>query len=180
MIDKLVFRTKLNIVKKLLKGGDILDIGCGDKRYTRHIPNCIGIDVHEHYAGAKNCPDIFMDARDLEFSDSSFDGLMYLDVLEHIPEVDVVIKEAWRVLKPNGIMIVTDPNDTVLFWARLLCGRFKDAFKGSPTHVHRFDKEKMINMTRSLFKLEKVIYRGIFTGYKFRKKSVTVSRRIEQ
>lgn len=180
MIDTLVFETKLNVVKELLQGGDILDIGCGDKRYTRHIPNCIGIDSHEQYEGIKNCPDIFMDARDLKFSNNSFDGLICLDVLEHIPEVDTVVKEAWRVLKPNGVMVITDPNDTVLFWARLLCGRFKKAFEGNPDHIHRFDKDKMINMTKSLFKLEKVIYRGIFTGYKFRKKSVTVSRRIEQ
>jgi len=169
LIDKLVFNIKLDAVKKLVQPGKTLDIGCGDKLYTVHLPNPVGIDVAKEYEGHVNTPDYWMDARKLEFEDETFDTACLLDVLEHIPGTDLVIKQVHRVLKPNGVMVVTDPNDTVLFWARLLCGRFRDAFKGNPLHIHRFNRDKLLNMTKSLFKLEKTISRGIFTAYRFRR-----------
>ena len=74
-----------------------------------------------------------MDACDLKFPDNSFDNACFFDVFEHIPDVGLAIHEAWRVLKPNGIVAITDPNDSMLFWARILTFRWEQAFRGRRT-----------------------------------------------
>lgn len=167
------------MVKALVQPGRTLDIGCGDKKYTVHLPDPVGIDAYKECDHIRADPDIWMDARDLKFPINTFDNVTFFDTLEHIPEADIAIKEAWRVLRPNGILAVTDPNDTMLFWTRLLCLRPGHAFRGrrtpkretedSPGHIHQFDKDKLVELVSPFFKLEKVIRRGIFTGYRFRK-----------
>lgn len=169
LLDRCVTALKTQVIMKLAQGGPSLDIGCGSGLYTTALPDAIGIDLNKEFEGTINTPDYFMDARDLGFPDESFNTVALLDTLEHVPEPGLVIKEAWRVLKPNGVLVLTDPNDTVLFWARLLALRFRDAFRGNPGHVHKFDKDQLIELTTPLFKLEKTIPRGTFTGYAFRK-----------
>lgn len=169
LLDRCVTSLKTQVITKLVQGGPSLDIGCGDKRFTKALPDAIGIDLNKEFEGAVNTPDYFMDARDLDFPDETFNTVALLDTLEHIPELDLVIKEAWRVLKPHGVLVMTDPNDTILFWARLFTLRFRDAFKGNPGHIHHFTKDKIIYITDGLFILEETHNRGIFTGYRFRK-----------
>lgn len=179
MIDQLMFRTKLQVVKALVQPGRTLDVGCGDKKYTVHLPDPIGIDAYKECDHIYANPDIWMDARDLKFPSGRFDNVTFFDVLEHIPEADIAIKEAWRVLRPDGILAITDPNDKMLFWARLLCLRRAQAFRGrrtkkreaedSPGHIHQFDKDQLVELTSPFFRLEKVMRRGIFNGYRFRR-----------
>lgn len=179
VIDSLMFRTKLQVVKSLVQLGHTLDVGCGDKKYTVYLPNPVGIDAYRECDHIHADPDVWMDALDLKFPDNSFDNVCFFDVLEHIPEVDVAIKEAWRVLRPNGVLAIIDPSDTGLFVSRLLCGRIRQAFRGTrtphtetqscPGHIHHFNKDRLLKITGSLFRLEKVIPRIIFTGYKFRR-----------
>ncbi len=182
MIDALMFKTKLQVVKALVQPGDTLDVGCGDQKYTQHLPNPIGVDAYKECDHIYADPDIWMDARDLKFPSGKFDNVTFFDVLEHIPEADIAIKEAWRVLKPNGILAITDPDDTMLFWVRLLCLRPTHAFSGrrtpkrdtedSPGHVHRFNKDRLVELATPLFKIEKVMSRIFFTGYRFRRVEV--------
>lgn len=179
MIDQLMFKIKLQVVKSLVQPGDTLDVGCGDKKLTVHLPDPIGIDNYKKCSHIHADPDIWMDARDLEFPANSFDTVAFFDVLEHIPEADVAIKEAWRVLRPNGILAITDPSDFLLFWARIICLRPAHTFRGtrfekrkkgdSPGHVHKFNKGKLVKLVSPFFKLEKVMWRGVFTGYRFRR-----------
>ncbi len=169
VLDRCVTSLKTQVITKLAQGGPSLEIGCGSKRFTGALLDAIGIDLNKEFEGTINTPDYFMDARDLDFPDETFGTVALLDALEHIPESDLVIKEAWRVLKPDGVLVVTDPNDTVLFWVRLLALRFREAFRGNPSHIHKFDKDRLVELLSPLFGLEKVMRRGIFTGYKFRK-----------
>ncbi|MBU1849624.1 MAG: class I SAM-dependent methyltransferase, partial [Nanoarchaeota archaeon] len=57
---------------------------------------------------------VIADARQLPFPSNSFDRLLSSDVLEHLEydEGVLMLKEMWRVLKPNGIMLIhTMPNN---------------------------------------------------------------------
>jgi hypothetical protein len=49
------------------------------------------------------------DIQKLSFADSSFDLLVSLDVLEHVPSPDVALAEFFRVLKPGGAVVLTFP-----------------------------------------------------------------------
>ena len=179
MIDELLFAVKLEVVKNLVQPGKTLDVGCGDKVFTVHLPDPIGIDKYRECDHIYAKPDFWMDACDLKFPDNSFDNACFFDVLEHIPDVKLAIREAWRVLKPNGIVAVTDPNDAMLFWARMITLRWEQAFRGrrtprresedSPGHIHKFGKDDLVKLMSPYFRLEKTMHRIIFNGYRFRR-----------
>ncbi len=169
MLDQIVDSVKVQVLRSLAQPGTSLDVGCGDKRFTKYLPNALGVDRNDSFEGVVNKPDYVMDARSLDFPDNMFDNVALLDTLEHIPECDLVIKESWRVLKPDGVLLIIDPDDNALLLTRLLAFRMRDAFRGNPGHIHRFCKRNLVELTSPLFKLEKIVPRGIFTGYSFRK-----------
>ncbi|MEA2575705.1 MAG: hypothetical protein QOH93_3003 [Chloroflexia bacterium] len=46
----------------------------------------------------------------LPYSDSQFDVVLCMDVLEHVQDVEAVLSEIFRVLKPGGVVLTTVPN----------------------------------------------------------------------
>lgn len=55
------------------------------------------------------------DATAMPFADESFDAVMMLDLLEHVPAHDRVVAEANRVLRSGGFILVSTPRDTWRF-----------------------------------------------------------------
>ncbi|MEX2605708.1 MAG: methyltransferase domain-containing protein [Kiritimatiellia bacterium] len=49
-------------------------------------------------------------SKPLPFEDSSFDGVIATEVLEHLPNHSAIIAEVGRILKPGGVFIFTTPN----------------------------------------------------------------------
>lgn len=84
-----------------------LNLGCGDKI----LPGYVNVDVVEARAG--KAPDVLCDLRELTpFADDCADEVMSVHVVEHFWrwEVEDVLKEWVRVLKPGGKFIVECPN----------------------------------------------------------------------
>ncbi len=109
-----------------LAGGKvtILDAGCGDGIYLRELhftKNAIiyGIDYNFLRAHrAKNINnDSFLMNGSLEYipiKNNTFDIILLSQVLEHIKDDDVVLREIYRILKIRGIMILGVPNEGCL------------------------------------------------------------------
>lgn len=84
-----------------------LNLGCGDKI----LPGFINVDVVTSRAGKE--PDVICDLRELTpFADGSVDEVMAIHVVEHFWrwEIESVLREWLRVLKPGGLMILECPN----------------------------------------------------------------------
>ncbi len=67
------------------------------------------------------------DARDLPFSDHSYDAVLIAATLKHIPQYQKVVQEFKRVLIPNGYLIVVDPTPLAL-WMGIYRGHFETKY----------------------------------------------------
>lgn len=94
--------------------GKLLDVGCGrrpyEKTYFANADSYLGTD----YLTDRSCPDVVASALDLPFDDESFDTVTSTEVLEHVPEPLRALKEMHRVLRQDGILIITVP----MHWPR--------------------------------------------------------------
>ena len=94
-------------------GNKVIDVGCGDGERIRDLKDkgfdAIGIEVNDFWVDNKL---IFKgDIYNLPYEDNSFDGLVCLDVLEHLEDPLKAIKEIFRICKGILIIEITTLND---------------------------------------------------------------------
>ena len=105
-----------------LEGRRILDIGCGVGTYVRKFrefsQHVWGIDVEldRVQAGSRDVPNLAAArGEDIPYGDATFDVVFLHEVLEHVEDDARVVREAYRVLKPGGHMVIFVPNRLYLF-----------------------------------------------------------------
>jgi len=93
--------------------GAVLDFGCGRKPYRSIFTNVseyIGVDFeNEGHPHENEDIDVFYDGKSLPFESEQFDVVFSSEVFEHVENLDEMIKELHRVLKPGGKLLVTVP-----------------------------------------------------------------------
>jgi SAM-dependent methyltransferase len=100
----------------------VLDVGCGTGAVTRRlarwpkVEHATGVDpskifiAHAHEL-AQDIPNISFeegDGRQLRFDERTFDVVVVHTVICHVPEPDLLISEALRVLRPGGWLAIFD------------------------------------------------------------------------
>lgn len=151
---KFIHAGRLNSIVKIIprkSGLKILDAGCGEghlieKLYKNNSNNiCYGIDITEIalQKAKERCPYAKFEKKDLskiDFDDNFFDIVICTEVLEHIFEYKTVIEELKKVVKDDGYLIITFPNETLWTTGRFLLGR--KPIKASD-HVNSFNPNKI-------------------------------------
>jgi len=94
--------------------GSVLDVGCGTGRFLGTVTN-VGVDFAPkmvEIARRKGRPVVLADATNLPFEDGSFDHVVIMHLLMHVPDVGDVLSEASRVVKDGGSVVFDVPNKT--------------------------------------------------------------------
>jgi ubiquinone/menaquinone biosynthesis C-methylase UbiE len=119
---KIRFQRRANIIKKFIKNSNkkVLELGCGTGIFTQEIAKTINtiyaIDISEvllKKAQARVPANNVIFSRDnayqTKFKSSTFDFIVGSSVLHHL-DINLAIKEIYRLLKPTGKFLFTEPN----------------------------------------------------------------------
>jgi len=175
-IHRTMFREELH-KKKLVsllnpkKEDKILEIGCNQGRFVKHLRNysnsVIGCDVNKDALSSTTVKDLhFMSAEQLKFKDNSFDKVVSSHTIEHIPNVKKAINEMERILKPQGKCVLVYPFEIVrgmnnFFWAWRTYG---NPLMSRKLHLHKLNPGKLDKMTK-MKKLDGGLFLGPWPTY---------------
>ena len=101
------------------KGARVCDLGCGlDAAFldfaAERIAYGVGVDDQVRDGANGRWKRVRADIRAaLPLESGEFDNVIMLAVLEHLPEPEPVLREAYRILKPGGSLILTWPSAMV-------------------------------------------------------------------
>jgi SAM-dependent methyltransferase len=93
---------RINAVVPYIAGA-LLDIGAGSNSLVKRVGHGVGVDVVDWGGDAL----VVKNSADLPFDRGSFDTIAFVACLNHIPNRGDVLKEAHRLLRPEGRILIT-------------------------------------------------------------------------
>ncbi len=142
--------TRYFAAEGIIKGKIVLDIasgsGYGTKMLAEKAKHVYGVDVNEQavnyskkHFGSKNIEYLVGDGIRIPLDDNSVDVVITFETIEHIEDYRAFIKEVKRVLRPDGVAIVSTPNDL-------------EFAEGNHFHLHEFEYEELVGLLKKDFK----------------------------
>ena len=143
------------------KGEDILDLGCGRgqlaEEFVRKGNRVTGVDVLPPEQVSRSLDPYIRESFYLEglakvkerLAGRKFDKVLLLDVIEHVPDSEGLVRDCASLLKPGGQLIVSVPNvANISVRLMLLMGKFEYMARGIMDRTHlRFFTRKTIEKT---------------------------------
>ena len=149
--ENIINHFKKNKKINQLKGLKILDIGCGggllSEPFARLGANVTGIDAsYKNIKVAKihakksklNINYICCTPENLN-SDKRFDVVLNMEVVEHVEDLNIFIKQCSKFLKKSGIMFVATLNQTLKSYLFAIIGA-EYVLRWLPMGTHEWDK----------------------------------------
>jgi O-antigen biosynthesis protein len=134
----------------LASGLDVLDAGCGTGYGSEILAaadarRVVGVDIAQEaidYAAAESSHATsefsLGSLHSLPFEDASFDLAVCFEVIEHVEDQPLAIRELRRVLRPSGVLAISSPN--------------RDVYPpGNPHHIHEFVPRELEQALREQF-----------------------------
>lgn len=135
---------------EIVKGKKVLDIasgsGYGSLVLAGSAEKVVGVEVDalsveyakKHYIRS-NLTFMVGDGVDIPLEDDTMDAVVTFETIEHIRDYRKFLQEVKRVLKPNGILIISTPND-------------KEFAEGNHFHYHEFTHRELKTLLKKYFK----------------------------
>ncbi len=130
--------------------GEILDIGCDSAYILSKCGGGVGMDISIRRLKAAKYWCFFLTfvqalAENLPFK-QAFDTVIAAELLEHVFNPKAVLNEIRRVLKPNGKIIVTVPDE------------IHGKNHMNPEHLRKFSRSELRKLLEQYFRIEKSEY----------------------
>ena len=122
------FQSRLRMIEGMLRRhvgpapGRMLDLGCGTGMFLKRRQAeglAFGSDLSPaalDYCRSRGIVNLVRaDARRIPLADSSMDLVTAFDLIEHVDDDRGLIEEAWRVLRPGGLLVATVPAHPILW-----------------------------------------------------------------
>src|SRR3546814_15315557 len=89
----------------------MLEVGCGTKPYRElfELEEYIGLEIDSPSARTQSRADYFYDGKKFPFEAEIFNSVLYNQVLEHVFNPDDFLQEIPRVLRVDGMLLLTVP-----------------------------------------------------------------------
>ncbi|HAZ14982.1 MAG: hypothetical protein A2X86_17765 [Bdellovibrionales bacterium GWA2_49_15] len=140
-----IYSTGLALIKKFQTSGPILDFGAGKGHFLQMLEgqsflDCTGADLMDRPAdipASNQWIQADLNHR-LPVADETYDVIMAIEVIEHLENPRATAREWRRILKPNGLLIFSTPNNES--WRALIAlfvrGHFVSFLeKDYPAHI---------------------------------------------
>jgi SAM-dependent methyltransferase len=110
-------RALREFVRSLGHAERVLDLGCGDGRLTAELDateltaadvSRVALERARGRLPAARIVELDPDAP-LPFEDGSFDLVLCAETIEHVRDVQLLLSELRRVLRPGGVLVATTP-----------------------------------------------------------------------
>lgn len=88
------------------------------------------------------------DATNLELDDAFFDYIVSFETIEHIKDPDKALSEMRRVLKPNGVLVISTPDRDVFNLGRAA---------PNPYHLHEFSAQEFESALSAQFRFVRMM-----------------------
>ncbi len=116
-------RRRHELVTRAVRGtGPVLDVGCGSSRILRDLPGAVGMDISLpklRYMSRYGVPLVQGSIFALPFADASFETVVCSEVIEHVAERDLPLRELARVNRPGGTLVLGTPDYARFSWRAL-------------------------------------------------------------
>jgi len=118
-LEKLYYHKLLRAIRRFSRNenGRLLDIGCWDGSFSAQLLNvreCYGIEGNIDAAARAKQRGIKVENVDVEkglpFADKFFDVVVAAEVIEHVYDTDLFLREIRRVLADDGLLVMSIPN----------------------------------------------------------------------
>ncbi|HLG90569.1 MAG TPA: class I SAM-dependent methyltransferase [Candidatus Saccharimonadales bacterium] len=137
-------------VKDLVTNKTVLDIACGSgygsSILARKAKKIIGVDSDKKtiaYAlekyGLKNIEFLVGDANRIPIKDNAVDMVVSFETIEHVSDFKKFLREMKRVLKDDGLLVISTPNQGVYI-------------EDNPFHQHQFIYNEFMTLLKSNFR----------------------------
>jgi SAM-dependent methyltransferase len=176
--------------------GRLLDVGVGERPYARHfeprVSRYIGLeyppaaenlspDITGSRAGnLKGAVDVWGDGGALPFRDASFDTVLCLELLEHVPDPHRCLAEIARTLRPGGALLVTVPFISALHALPYDFWRYTPAGLTALLERHGLRVESLVprgNIASAAASMTaQYLLRAVGARHSFRDGSISISR----
>jgi ubiquinone/menaquinone biosynthesis C-methylase UbiE len=144
----------------------ILEIGVGEghvmTRVRERFPDAslAGLDLPDaELAGhwrVSGLPCMFGDATRLPFADGTFDLVMAIEVLEHVPGPERALRELLRVCSPQGALVASVPFEPIWRIGNMARRRYLRDLGNTPGHVNHWSRRSFARFIDTGFRVERV------------------------